>query len=94
MAFLFLTLPSELHRQAVNAAADVGIGTHAFVVGAIRQALEAVQQRAEFVAQAQSALAEMLETGLGYDADHVRNYLRERQTDPHASRPEPTSWRT
>ncbi|MDQ1817556.1 hypothetical protein RBA41_30050 [Massilia sp. CCM 9210] len=88
-----LKLSPELKERAVAAAEELGISTHAFMVGAISQAADAAEQRAEFVAQAQTALAEMRESGLGYDADDVRTYLRERLSNSEAARPEAKPWR-
>ncbi|NHZ89531.1 hypothetical protein F2P45_10965 [Massilia sp. CCM 8733] len=89
-----LELSAQLKERVVAAAERLGISTHAFMVGAIRQATDAAEQRAEFVAQAQAALADMRETGLGYDAEDVRAYLRERLMHDKAVRPEPKYWRT
>ncbi|MDQ1834178.1 hypothetical protein [Massilia scottii] len=88
-----LKLSPELKERAVAAAEELGISTHAFMVGAISQAADAAEQRAEFVAHAQTALAEMRESGLGYDADDVRTYLRERLSNGEAVRPEAKPWR-
>ncbi|NHZ41193.1 hypothetical protein [Massilia aquatica] len=93
MSTTSLKLSSELKERAVAVADELGISTHAFMVGAISQATDAAEQRAEFVAQAQAALAETLETGLGYDADDVRKYLRERLTNPDTARPKAKPWR-
>lgn len=48
---------------------------------------------AQFVADALEAYAEVMETGLAYDTADVRNYLRQRLSDPHAIRPQPKPWR-
>ncbi len=93
MSTTSLKLSTDLKERAVAAAEELGISTHAFMVGAISQATEAAEQRAEFITQAQTALAEMQESGMGYDADDVRKYLRERLTNPDTARPEAKSWR-
>jgi hypothetical protein len=52
------------------------------------QSANSVEQRAQFVAQAQAARAAMLQTGQGYDADDVRNYLRQRLADKQTAKPQ------
>jgi predicted transcriptional regulator len=93
MSTTSLKLPEDLKMRASTAAEELGISTHAFMVGAIRQAADAVEQRTQFVAQAKAARDGMLEGGQGHDADAVRAYLRARLADPAATRPAPTSWR-
>ena len=93
MSTTSLKLPDELKQRAVDAAQELGISPHAFMVDAIRQAAHAVEQRAAFVAQARDARAELLAQGQGYAADDVRTYLRSRLTDGAAARPAKTAWR-
>ena len=93
MSTTSLKLPDELKQRAVTAAQQLGISTHAFMVDAIRQAADTVEQRSQFVAQAQAARAEMLQSGLGHDANDVRSYLRQRITDKQVDRPDAKPWR-
>jgi predicted transcriptional regulator len=93
MSTTSLKLPDELKQRATTAAQELGISTHAFMIGAIRQAADAVEQRSQFIAQAQTARAEMLQSGLGHDANDVRSYLRQRLTNNQADRPDAKSWR-
>lgn len=93
MSTTSLKLPDELKQRAVDAAQELGISPHAFMVDAIRQAAHAVEQRAAFVAQARDARGELLAEGQGYAADDVRAYLRSRLTDGAAARPAKTAWR-
>lgn len=93
MSTTSLKLPDELKQRAVDAAQELGISPHAFMVDAIRQAAHAVEQRAAFVAQARDARAELLAEGQGYAADDVRAYLRNRLTDGATARPAKTAWR-
>lgn len=93
MSTTSLKLPDELKQRAVDAAQELGISPHAFMVDAIRQAAHAVEQRAAFVAQAREARADMLSDGTGYAAEDVRSYMRRRLKDGQASRPEKKSWR-
>jgi predicted transcriptional regulator len=93
MSTTSLKLPDDLKMRAAAAAEELGISTHAFMVGAIRQAADAVEQRTQFVAQAQAARADMLQGGTGHDPAEVRAYLRARLADPAAVRPAPSPWR-
>lgn len=93
MATTSLKLSEDLKLRAETAAQELGISTHAFMVGAIRDAAEAVELRASFVSQAEAAGADMLESGLGYDANDVRSYLRERLDNGNASKPRLKKWR-
>jgi predicted transcriptional regulator len=93
MSTTSLKLPDELKQQAAKAAKELGITPHAFMVDAIRQAADAVEQRSEFVAQALAARSEMLQSGLGHDADDVRAYFRKRISDKRAPRPDAKTWR-
>ncbi|MES2164984.1 MAG: hypothetical protein V4476_27840 [Pseudomonadota bacterium] len=93
MSTTTLKLPDELKQKAVAAAQDLGVTPHAFMVDAIRQATEAAEQRKQFVDEAKSAHAEMLETGLGYEPADVLNYLRHRLESPDIPRPTAKPWR-
>lgn len=93
MSTTSLKLPEELKQRASAAAGELGISTHAFMVEAIRQAAGAVEQRAQFVDKALAARAEMLDSGLGYEADDVHNYLRERLTNAKTEKPAAKPWR-
>lgn len=88
-----LKLPDELKERAASAARELGVSPHAFMVDAIRQAAQAVEQRSSFVAQAREARIDMLQEGMGHDADDVRAYLRRRLKDDQTSRPAKTPWR-
>lgn len=93
MATTSLKLPDELKQRATAAAQELGISPHAFMVDAIRQAAQAVEQRSSFVAQAREARAEMLQEGTGHEAKDVRTYLRQRVLDDQTSRPAKKPWR-
>ena len=93
MSTTSLKLPDELKQRAVNAAQELGISPHAFMVDAIRQAAHAVEQRAAFVTHARQARQEMLENGDGYAADDVRAYLRRRLEGGQAVKPSIKPWR-
>ena len=54
---------------------------------------ERARLRAQFHRDAREALDEMQATGLGYDWDEVKDYLRARALDPQAPRPPLRPWR-
>ena len=58
------------------------------------QAAMAAEQRASFVAEALAAEQEMLETGLGYDADDVHAYIDARLAGKNPDRPVLKPWRS
>lgn len=93
MSTTSLKLSDELRQRATKAAQELGVSPHAFMVDAIRQAAEAVEQRSEFVAQALAARDEMRRDGSGHDAADVRTYLRRRIADGQAARPDAKAWR-
>ncbi len=88
-----LKLPDELRARAAEAARNRGITTHAFMLGAIRDAITAAERRADFVAAAQAALEETLQSGEGFDAHDVHAYLRAKVSGKTAARPRAKSWR-
>lgn len=92
MSTTSLKLPDEVKQSAVRAAQELGISPHAFMVDAIRQAADAVEQHSQFVAQALAARDEMRQSGRGHDADEIRTYLRARIGDKQTPRPRTKTW--
>jgi hypothetical protein len=88
-----LKLPEEVKQLAVAAAQQHGVTPHAFMVEAIRAAAIAAERRAVFVADAQAARAEALESGKAFDADDVHAYLRARAQGQAVPRPKARTWR-
>jgi hypothetical protein len=50
-------------------------------------------QRSQFIGEALDARSEMLQSGLGHDADDVHAYLRKRIKDKQTPRPDAKAWR-
>lgn len=95
MSTTSLKLPEDLKQLAAAAARTQGITPHAFMVNAIRAAATAAEKRAGFVADALAAKAETLESGQGYAAAEVHDYLRARaQAKPAPPKPRIRSWRS
>ncbi|PHV05078.1 hypothetical protein CSQ96_23080 [Janthinobacterium sp. BJB412] len=93
MSTTSLKLSDELKQRAASAAQELGVSTHAFMVDAIRQAADNVEQRSQFLEQAQAARLAMLQSGQGYDAGDVHAYLRERIANRQATKPSTKPWR-
>jgi predicted transcriptional regulator len=93
MSITALNLSDELKRRVVDAAQELGISPHTFMVDAIRQATNAVERRVAFAAATRDARAEMLEKGQGYAPDEVWRYIRDRVESAAADKPTKKSWR-
>lgn len=93
MSTTSLKLPEDVKQAAAAAARQQGITPHAFMINAIRTAATAAEMRASFVAEALAARAEAVESGRGYDAAEVHDYLRARVQAKPAPKPRARSWR-
>jgi predicted transcriptional regulator len=78
MATISLRLPDDLKLKTSAAAASLGLSPQAFMIDAIRQAIDAVEQQKRVIAQAQVAGTGMMTSGKEYDFDEVHAYLRAR----------------
>jgi len=76
MATTSLKLPNSLKERIVKLAADTGKSAHAFMVEAIAEQTERIEEDRAFMARAEASLKHYQETGIGYDADEVHAYLR------------------
>lgn len=92
MSTTSLKLPDDLKQRAANAAQQLGISPHAFMVSAIEQAATATEQRARLIADARLARSEMIETGKGVDADEVHAYLKAKVSGKKAAKPKARPW--
>lgn len=88
-----LKLPDDLKKRAANAAHELGISPHAFMVSAIEQAAHSTEQRLRFIAEAKSAREEMIDTGRGLDADEVHAFLKAKVSGRKVAKPKTRSWR-
>ena len=73
-----LKLTDEIKLQAANAAKDLGITTHAFMVEAIKQASINAELRRSFIEDANNARKEVLQEGKVHDAEKVFKHLKAR----------------
>lgn len=88
-----LKLTEELKQRAISIVQKQGVTHHAFMVDAIEKAASAAEKRASFLAEVREEKAKMLETGKGYDAAEVHEYLKARVTSVKISQPKMRSWR-
>ena len=93
MATTSLKIPDELKQRAIQAAQQCGVSPHAFMLGAIEQTVQSAERRASFIAEALAAEREMQESGLGYAADGVHRYIKERIAGSNPDLPKAKSWR-
>jgi predicted transcriptional regulator len=92
MATTSLKLTDELKQRTAALAQKQGVSPHAFMVDAIEHAAAAAEQRLGFVEDAQAARAQMLKSGLGFDAQEVHAYLKARIIDKAAPKPKAAPW--
>ena len=93
MSTTSLKLPDELKQRTAEAARRAGITPHAFMVAAIEQATASAETRAHFVAQAEAARKDMLDSGKGYDAAALHGHIRDRIAGKRIPRPKARQWR-
>jgi predicted transcriptional regulator len=87
-----LKLPDDLKQRAANAAQQLGMSPHAFMVSAIEQAATATELRTRFIADAKEARYEMIESGKGFKADDVHAYLKAKVSGKKVVKPKAHSW--
>ncbi|MFT3778774.1 MAG: hypothetical protein QM772_10970 [Ottowia sp.] len=88
-----LKLPASVKHDIDEAARAAGVSPHAYMVDVLRKEAERARLREQFQRDALEALDEMQATGMGYDWDEVKDYLRARARDPQAPRPPLRPWR-
>ena len=94
MSTTSLKLPDDVKYRAAVAAKRRGVTPHAFMLEAIRSAVSAAEQRAEFVSEAVSARKAMRKSGTGYRASDVHAYVRARSRGESARKPKAKPWRS
>lgn len=78
MSTTSLKLTDEIKTKAANAAKELGVSSHAFMVEAIRQASVNAEYRKAFIAEAKAARESMLQASEAYEANDVFEHLRSR----------------
>lgn len=88
-----LKLPADLKKRVKAAARATGHSAHSFMLRAIERETALAEQRRSFVEDALQARRDFETTNLGYDADDVHAYLRERAAGRRSARPKAKRWR-
>jgi len=78
MATTSLKLPDALKARVVKLAESAGKTPHAFMVEAIAAETERAEEDRAFMARAMEAKKHYDETGIGYPAEDVYEYIREK----------------
>ncbi|MES2552721.1 MAG: ribbon-helix-helix protein, CopG family [Pseudomonadota bacterium] len=73
-----LKLPDALKERVAKLADATGKTPHAFMVEAITEQALRIEEDREFMARALAAKHHFEETGAGYPAGEVNNYIREK----------------
>ncbi len=82
-----LRLPLEVKKKVARLAEAQDTTSHAFMLKAIRDKVEADEARAAFHAEGRRRLARMKKSGLAIPADEVFAYLEQRALGKPAVRP-------
>lgn len=93
MSTTSLKLPEQVKDLVATAAESQGISAHAFMVNAISAAATSAQQHAQFVADAVLARHETRDSGKGYAAAAVHDWLRAKSAGRPARKPGASTWR-
>lgn len=73
-----LKLTEEIKLQATNAAKELGMTPHAFMVEAIKQASINAEIRRKFIQQANTARERVIKNGKVYESDKVFDAMKTR----------------
>lgn len=73
-----LKLTKEIKLQATNAAKELGMTPHAFMVEAIKQASINAEIRRKFIQQANTARERVIKNGKVYESDKVFDAMKTR----------------
>ena len=84
-----LRVPPEVKKKIARLAEAQDTTSHAFMLEAIREKVEADEARAAFHAEARRRLAKMKRTGMGIPAEEVLAYFRDRAAGKAPQRPKP-----
>jgi predicted DNA-binding protein len=93
LAATSLKLPKTLKSRIARLAKRAGQSPHAFMLRLLEAQVEAAERFEQFVADARHADQRMQESGEGYAAADVHDYLEARIAGRKATRPKPAPWR-
>lgn len=87
MSTTTIRLPEALKARIAKAAEAAGTTSHNFILEAIAEKADLVEQRAEFHALADQRYAQFLDTGESIPWEDARAWLRQRLAGKPAKRP-------
>ena len=88
-----LKLPAALKAELDKLARDSGETTHAIMVRALSEHVDAAKRYRGFLDDVRQANLAMLESGMGYAAEDVHAYILARARGEKVKRPRPVKWR-
>ena len=92
MSTTSLKLSDEIKAKAANAAKELGVSAHAFMVEAIRQASLNTEYRRAFIAEAKASREATLNTNEVYESKDVFGHLRSRIASKKTTSLKAKSW--
>lgn len=93
MSTTSLKLPDDLKARAADLAKAQHLSPHAYMVEAIRRATEQDALHQQFVEDSIEARQHARDSGQGYAANQVHDYILNKARGGKANRPKPQSWR-
>lgn len=89
MSTTTVRLPEELKARVARAAKRAGISTHALIVEAIGDKAREMEQRQQFVDEAESRYSDIVASGKTIPWSEMRRYLEGRMGGADPRRPRP-----
>ena len=89
MSTTTIRLSDDLKKRIAKAAVDAGTSSHAFIIEAIQEGVEAAEQRSSFYATAETRFDGIADTGKAIPWRDMRNYLLDLASGKKTPRPKP-----
>lgn len=89
MSTTTIRLPEKLKKRIARAAETAGTSSHAFILEAIEESVDAAERRNEFYELAERRYAGIAESGKTIPWNEMRSYLLDRVSGKNTSRPRP-----
>ena len=88
-----IKLPASVKAQIDASARKAGVSAHAFMVKTLSDATQRSRLREQFHLDSVTSFEEVQATGLAYDWEEVKTYLKARAKDRSTPRPPLRPWR-
>ncbi len=89
MSTTTIRIPGDLKARLSKVAESIGSTSHALIIDAIADRVEAEERRNDFLDTAQMRLAKITESGETIPWSQMKRYLKARVSGQEASRPKP-----